>query len=867
MILQGFCLVLKGLAERTAGRARKACQRQKGTCMFRKSALVLAMAGTFAGGNAAALGLGDIELKSALNQPLVAEIELLSATPAEMEELKVSLAAPDAFAKAGIDRPLFLTKFRFDVTRNAQGKPVLMVTSRKPVREPFLDFMLELSWSKGRLLREYTVLIDPPVTMPAAAPAVAQAPAATAAPAAAAPRAAAPAPASAPAVYSRAPVSAAPGEYGPTKRNDTLWRIAEQVRPDSGVSIEQTMLGLLRANPQAFYGNNINNLKAGYILRIPSREEMTSVGRAEALREARAQYAAWKAARSNSTQAAAAAPATKLQLVAPELGEASSGTVGQGADETASLEALKRELVLANEAMEAQRRESEDMSQRLSMLEEQIANMQRLIQLKDDELARLQAMAGEQPLDAAAADDAAATPTAEAAVTEAGEGADVAGAGPDQAAAEPSAGAEGVEAADAAGTPEAGMSTADPLAAADQPAVADQPATVDQPVATDQPLDTEAPADTGESAAPPVDEVPVPAVVTTEAAETGFVDRLLANPMYLGAGAGVLALLAFFGLRRRRGVETEFQESILRASADDEADGEQAAFTEPQSQDQASSESSLLSEFAVSDMGSIKNEGEADPLSEADVYLAYGRYQQAEELIREALEKEPEREDVNLKLLEVFLATQNQGAFDEHAQTILARLENTADPMWTKVAAMGRELSPDNPLYQDDTQGAETAAADDSLDFDIEEVSRSLDEAASLDTETPEAPAADAGEGLEFDMDLGDDGQATDGAASQPDAGAAERQEDTSTTATASADDGLDFDIESFGDLGDAEPAEATQDGELAELDEVSTKLDLARAYIDMGDPDGARSILDEVLEEGSDAQKNEAQDIMAKIA
>ncbi len=835
------------------------------------------MAGTFAGGNVAALGLGDIELKSALNQPLVAEIELLSATPAEMDELKVSLAAPDAFAKAGIDRPLFLTKFRFDVTRNAQGKPVLMVTSRKPVREPFLDFMLELSWSKGRLLREYTVLIDPPATMPAAAPAVAQAPATTAAPSHTAPVPRASTPAPAPAAYSRAPVSAAPGEYGPTRRNDTLWKIAEQVRPDTGVSIEQTMLGLLRANPQAFFGNNINNLKAGYILRVPSREEMTSIGRAEALREARAQYAAWKAARSNPAQAAAVAPATRLQLVAPELGEASSGTVGQGAEETASLEALKRELVLANEAMEAQRRESEDMSKRLSMLEEQITNMQRLIQLKDDELARLQAMAGEQPPDAAAiaaedaAEDAAATPATpatevEATVAEAGEGTDTAGAGPDQTAAEPSTvavvDAEGMEApADAAaGTPEAGT-----------PAAAEQPATAGQPVAADEPLDDMAPADTDESAAPPVDEVPVPAVVTTEPVETGFVDRLLANPVYLGAGAGVLALLAFFGLRRRRGVETEFQESILRASADDEADGEQAAFTEPQSQDQASSESSLLSEFAVSDMGSIKNEGEADPLSEADVYLAYGRYQQAEELIREALEKEPEREDVNLKLLEVFLATQNQGAFDEHAQAILARLENTADPMWTKVAAMGRELSPDNPLYQEDAdaQGAETAA-DDSLDFDIEEVSRSLDEAASLDTENPEAPTADAGEGLEFDMDLGDDSQAGDGAAfEEPGAGAGapDRQEDTSTTATASADEGLDFDIENFGDLGDAEPAEATQDGELAELDEVSTKLDLARAYIDMGDPDGARSILDEVLEEGSDEQKNEAQDIMAKIA
>ncbi len=827
------------------------------------------MAGMFASGNAAALGLGDIELKSALNQPLVAEIELLSATPAELEELKVSLAAADAFAKAGIDRPLFLTKFRFNVTRNPDGQPVVMITSRKPVREPFLDFLLEVSWSRGRLLREYTVLVDPPVTMPAA-PVAPQAPVTAAVPA---PAVATPRVAPAPRVnHSAPPVSAAPGEYGPTRRNDTLWKVAERVRPDAGVSMEQTMLGLLRANPDAFYNNNINNLKAGYILRVPSREEMTSISRAEALREARAQYAAWRAARSGpADRQATPVAASKLQLVAPELGEASSGTVGQTGEEAASLDALKRELVLANEAMEAQRRESEEMANRLSVLEEQIRNMQRLIQLKDDELARLQAMTGEQSSAGATVPEAA---TEEAA---AGSG-EESTASTDATATEAPSETGTVVAVDAPVTADtaAGEAAEQGMAGPGEDVAGnDVPAPVEADVAAAAP---EMPAGGGVQPEPVADVQPEPAT-------PGFVDRLLANPLYLGAGAGVLALLAFFGLRRKRGIETEFQESILQATHDEE-EAESAALSEPQSQDQAASESSLLSEFAVSDMGAIKTPGEADPLSEADVYLAYGRYQQAEELIKEALEKDPEREDINLKLLEVYQAAQNQSAFDAHAQAILARLENTDDPMWAKIAEMGRELNPDNPMYRGGAaEVADSGATAEDLHLDID---RDID----IDNETAESPdmgveqgqqepaALDVDDGLEFDMDLTAGQEPQDSAAFNPETDMPEFREEAEAGASpdvemdsvepdaVAQDDALDFDLEGF-EPGEEEGIgeDARQDGELADLDEVSTKLDLARAYIDMGDPDGARSILDEVMEEGNDEQKSEAQGILEQIA
>jgi pilus assembly protein FimV len=269
-----------------------------------------------------------------------------------------------------------------------------------------------------------------------------------------------------------------------------------------------------------------------------------------------------------------------------------------------------------------------------------------------------------------------------------------------------------------------------------------------------------------------------------------------------------------------------------------------------------------LSEFAVSDMGSVRGGGEADPLAEADVYLAYGRYQHAEDLIRGALAKDGQHKDLNLKLLEVFLAAKNPSAFDEHAQSMLAWLGSSTDATWEKVAEMGRELSPENPMYQPGTDIQAGAVPDDTLsgeiDFDTRSspysardhglVSRGGMSHATGDANAPDSmafnpPEFDADQLPHFKMD-----------SVEPDA--------------IEQDHGLDFDIDGLGlDSIDTADEDSAGDGALADLDEVSTKLDLARAYIDMGDPDGARSILDEVMEEGSDDQKSEARDIMAQIA
>ena len=255
-------------------------------------------------GNAWAVGLGDIKLDSALNEPLRAEIVLLSATPEELGGLSVQLGSADDFARYGIDRPFFLQGVEFRVVQRSGNNSVVEVRSRSPITEPFLTFLVEATWPSGRLLREYTVLLDPPTYTP---PGVQQAPAVQApvrqTPAdsarierAPAPRETAPTPRPAPQPAQPArsgdtdPKPLPPTRYDRTpngdvyvNRGDTLWGIASRVRPDSRLNVNQTMLAIYEANPDAF-GGNINSLRADVTLRIPSADEIFNISRERRLR-------------------------------------------------------------------------------------------------------------------------------------------------------------------------------------------------------------------------------------------------------------------------------------------------------------------------------------------------------------------------------------------------------------------------------------------------------------------------------------------------------------------------------------------------------------------------------------------------------
>ena len=382
-----------------------------------------------------ALGLGNLELKSALNEPFNAEIQLLSATANELDSLNVNLADSDAFTRAGIDRPFVLSQLKFKLIRSETGQDYIRVSSQDSIREPFLNFLVEINWSNGRLFREYTVLLDPPLYDPNSRP-VADEPTVVDEPADDSPS-----PVSASVdnsghsvVYAddfekygssgSRPASSSPvtkvinyagGDYGPTDTNDTLWSIASAMRPDSSISVNQMMLALLQANPEAFLNNNINGLKKGQILQMPSEAEINASSQAEAIAEVNRQYADWgqtpisnesevmERPEVSTTQAETADGNETTDVVAeeadPELKLLAAGdSSGTAQQDTGIKNASGEEMALAQESIEALTQENLELQDQLQESEALLEDLKRLLQLKDDELALLQEQMGSMEL-------------------------------------------------------------------------------------------------------------------------------------------------------------------------------------------------------------------------------------------------------------------------------------------------------------------------------------------------------------------------------------------------------------------------------------------------------------------------------------
>jgi pilus assembly protein FimV len=264
-----------------------------------KWVFVLTQIALFAPYQAGAQGLGDIELNSYLNQSLDAQISVTPAKAGELDEARIGLASKTDFEKAGIKRRAVLDLIKFKLVKSMDGKQAIKLTTQEPIKEPLLDFILEVTWPKGRLLREYSVMLDPPVTTQETAP-----PAQTSVMGASEARTmnsraglqqvtASTAPSPAIATRSIEPKLSNHG-YGPTMRPNTLWDIAEAMRPDTSASIEQVMLAIVKKNPEAFYNNNVNALKAGYILRIPDKGLISQVSEADATKQVKLQYQRWQ---------------------------------------------------------------------------------------------------------------------------------------------------------------------------------------------------------------------------------------------------------------------------------------------------------------------------------------------------------------------------------------------------------------------------------------------------------------------------------------------------------------------------------------------------------------------------------------------
>ncbi|MCZ6712237.1 MAG: peptigoglycan-binding protein LysM, partial [Gammaproteobacteria bacterium] len=292
------------------------------------------------------LGLGEIKVDSALNEKLNAQIELLDASGLQPSEILVSLASNEDFKRVGVERLFLLTDLSFEVTYDSRGAAAVAVTSSRAITEPYLNFLVEVLWPNGRLLKEYTLLLDPPTFSPAPAPTV-SAPRRSETPSQSAGRIVRSAPSSpgtqvqiTPTAQQSAPRSRPDSEFM-TGRNDTLWVIASRTLPASTVTVQQKMLAILSLNDRAFINNNINLLKAGYLLRLPSESEARSLSEREAVAMVATQHDEWRAyrrgetPRSRDTQVASAS-ADELQGQVDATGAQSAGE-SEGASSSGEL--------------------------------------------------------------------------------------------------------------------------------------------------------------------------------------------------------------------------------------------------------------------------------------------------------------------------------------------------------------------------------------------------------------------------------------------------------------------------------------------------------------------------------------------------
>ena len=833
-----------------------------------------------------AAGLGKLTVNSALGQVLNAEIDLVSLQPGEADEISARIAAPEAFRDARIEYSPSLRLFRFSVEKRPNGQPYLKVTSIAPINEPFVDALVEVTWPAGRLQREYPILLDPPGYAQArvAPPTVAAAPAAAAEPPAAkteTPPAATPA---APPSESEAAASAGTGEpsaqaempagaqepgaadtYGPIEKGETLSKIAGQVKP-AEVSLEQMLVALYRQNQAAFAGKNMNRLKTGQILKIPTAEEVAKVEQADARREIHTQVADWNAyreqlaggvaaipARAEAPNAAAGRVASAAVTPPPAPGAAPSETLrisksdvagkaaaGRGGASPDRLNAMQEELTAKDKALK-------EAQSRVADLEKQIRDMQRLLDLKGTGAAKPDAKA------------AAAPPPPAAKPAEA----------PKVAAATPPAPPKPAEAAKPAEAPK-------PEAPKAEPPKAEAPPT---PVATAP--KAEAPKVTPPKAAPKKVVAP---------AEKSFVDELMDNPAYLAGGVGVVALLGIAGFvvaRRRRAQGEEVPNSQMTSAFPSDLKPGGASTGKPASGLVDTGNSSFLTDFDKTGPGTIDTD-EVDPVAEAEVYIAYGRDAQAEEILKEAMARDRNRHEIALKLLEIYHARKSATAFETVAKELRSAVGESS-PLWQKAAAMGAQIDPTNPLYGAAAAGTSTFAAmapsaapaappKPDLDFDLESGGKGAAAAPApsfdLDLGSQKAAAPDlpveSAPAVDFDL--------------APSGSAAQRM-DVPAESAKEEKPAFDFDLSGL-DLGASKPAAkpaaaaapASGGGlDLADLsldapaqesggEAVGTKLELAKAYLEIGDKDGAREILQEVAKEGSSAQKEEAKKLIASL-
>ncbi|MBJ6137765.1 FimV/HubP family polar landmark protein [Marinobacter litoralis] len=651
----------------------------------RKLAVALALAGGLGSGMAQALGLGEIEMQSWLNQPLDAEISLRQSRGVDPGDVFVNVAPEAAYQRVGLERHQFLSKLKFEVVTEADGNLVINVSSREPFREPYLNFLLELTWPNGRLMREYAVLVDPPVY--AEESGVREQ---VAAPTSAPQRStSARASRSAESVRRQAAVQSSRSSgysadsFGPTGPSDTLWTIAQRMRPNNSVSMQQVMLAIQDKNPDAFIGGNINRLKRGQVLRAPSLADIQVRSQAEASRVVARQNEELKSPRPvDATKTAQAAPESstapdsaetgaELRLIAADEAEARTEEQGgsAGGDGTSD-GGVDAGSAVAMEELEATRRENEELNSRLEDMQSQIETLQRLLELKNTQLAEMQGAVSEEPAAVPGDSELSEGGVSEEGVDEAlsvdASSSETNVVESDEVVSEEAESANGAVTETPVDAEEADeQSSSSPTAISQQETEAAQ---LDDSVAEAADVAGEQTRDAaeGESADSSVMSDPVASTGTPEQSQTQqpaandseeaskkgwlgqFMDSVVGNPMYqlaLGGGLILLLLLLLLVARRNANREKAFYDQL---NAEDDGDAEGFELTPAEEPSQATAASS----------------GD-EVLAEANSYIAYGQHDKAAEVLETAISREPSRTDLRLKLLETYADGQDYQSFDK----------------------------------------------------------------------------------------------------------------------------------------------------------------------------------------------------------
>jgi len=719
---------------------------------------------------AQALALGRVTVQSALGEPLRADIELPEITPDEVASLRATVASPAAFRAAGLEYNPALTNVQITLQRRPDGRHFLRLTSDRPINEPFVDLVLETTWSSGRIVRDFTMLFDPPALRQGQQPLTAQVspgqPSTSAVSTPVTPRsrtAAAPAPAAPQATTPRTPATAPAqpsgnGQQVAVQAGDTAGKIAATHKAES-VSLDQMLVALLRANPDAFVDGNVNRLRAGAVLTLPTAEEAQSVSTTEARQTLVAQSRDFNEFR---RRLAEGLPAT----VAPATSQREArGQIQAQVEEKRPAAATPDKLTLSKGGVQAKagteeriarERASQDAATRVAELNRNLSELSRLSSATPGGTATgpgaaapapggpTLAVPGAATTPAAAASKPSTAPaTASAAAPASAPVANAAASAPQSvaAASAPLASAQGAASAPAAAAASAPMvaATSAPSAGASAPEAAATPA---------------APASAPVAAAPAAAPAQRPAPPPLPVEEPSLLDSLLENPLIPAAAGGALLLLLGAGawrIRQRRHaaqVDSSFLESRLQPDSFFGASGGQRVDT---------AEGTPTGSSMVYSPSQLDAAGDVDPVAEADVYLAYGRDLQAEEILKEALRINPQRVAIHAKLLEIYAKRRDARAFEQVASEAYS-LTRGEGPEWARICELGQELDPANPMYQPGGQPADTPpVAPVAVAAAAPAAVAAFASTSKMSPVEAPAPAGAPGVDLDLDFSLGDD--------------------------------------------------------------------------------------------------------------